>query len=433
MAASFSSKIVGNCLVTGSSALEAEVVSKRLQSLLGAAARDGRLKNALKAVVASGDGPRQEEAEMEDKAAQQADNKKDEQLALLREQLAILGDELGHAAKRERDNKREIQRLKEEASREPEVSSRAKEECARLRSQVAAMQSEIANARTQAAAGRAGEDTAYQQIAGLNTQLASLYAELAVARVGTQKKALVEDAAAGDADPAEAPRQAKKIAELMSDIRHLQLDLQYHQQKLEKVLEEKTQLASDLEKCQTKLSKAMVDNEELDQMQKHQQVDLDRMQAQLIMLGGGDSSGGEAKDTVADAKDTLADALRTELAAKDSALVMAHYELQKEKLMRDRLEQKNLKLLERMQKLMMVVETMRKDSAGLERALQDKDRQNEELRYMSRQKRKGRSASAQQSHGKLAAIPLDPSSLPNLDHRPQRPIDAVGTPRAQRI
>merc|ERR1719218_180359 len=61
--------------------------------------------------------------------------------------------------------------------------------------------------------------------------------------------------------------------------------------------------------------------------------------------------------------------LRAEAAAKDSALIVSHYELHKEKLLRDRLEQKNLKLMDRMQKLMMVVETMRKENITLERNL----------------------------------------------------------------
>jgi hypothetical protein len=50
-------------------------------------------------------------------------------------------------------------------------------------------------------------------------------------------------------------------------------------------------------------------------------------------------------------------ALRGEVAAKDSALIVSHYELHKERHLRDRLEQKNLKLMDRLQKLMMVVET----------------------------------------------------------------------------
>merc|ERR1719178_444344 len=74
---------------------------------------------------------------------------------------------------------------------------------------------------------------------------------------------------------------------------------------------------------------------------------------------------------------TLA-ALRGEAAAKDSALIVSHYELHKEKLLRDRLEQKNLKLMERMQKLMMVVESMRKENVMLERHLLGKERVCEE-------------------------------------------------------
>merc|ERR1719433_1730483 len=78
-------------------------------------------------------------------------------------------------------------------------------------------------------------------------------------------------------------------------------------------------------------------------------------------------------------------ALRTEAAAKDSALIVSHYELHKEKLMRDRLEQKNLKLMQRMQKLMMVVETMRKENVILERTLASKERLHDEKDLQLRQ------------------------------------------------
>merc|ERR1719254_235874 len=71
-------------------------------------------------------------------------------------------------------------------------------------------------------------------------------------------------------------------------------------------------------------------------------------------------------------------ALRTEAAAKDSALIVSHYELHKEKLLRDRLEQKNMKLMERMQKLMMVVETMRKENLSLEKLVKQKDKAHDE-------------------------------------------------------
>merc|ERR1719446_968301 len=78
-------------------------------------------------------------------------------------------------------------------------------------------------------------------------------------------------------------------------------------------------------------------------------------------------------------------ALRAEAAAKDSALIVSHYELHKEKLLRDRLEQKNLKLMERMQKLMMVVETMRKENVTLERNLVSREQACDSKEHQLRQ------------------------------------------------
>merc|ERR1711865_1329083 len=92
-------------------------------------------------------------------------------------------------------------------------------------------------------------------------------------------------------------------------------------------------------------------------------VDLRQLKEEMKSPRGanGQASENEGEGTLA--------ALRSEAAAKDSALIVSHYELHKEKLLRDRLEQKNLKLMERMQKLMMVVETMRKENVTLERSL----------------------------------------------------------------
>merc|ERR1712054_468904 len=95
--------------------------------------------------------------------------------------------------------------------------------------------------------------------------------------------------------------------------------------------------------------------------------------------GGANSVGSDVEGTLA--------ALRAEAAAKDSALIVSHYELHKEKLLRDRLEQKNLKLMERMQKLMMVVETMRKENVTLERNLVSReqacDSKEQQLRHVT--------------------------------------------------
>ncbi|CAE7235617.1 unnamed protein product [Symbiodinium pilosum] len=224
---------------------------------------------------------------------------------------------------------------------------------------------------------------AYQQISVLNTQLAHLYTELTLARTeaaslradkeqaeagGGANDKLAASEAAASAAQAENQRQAQQIADLVSDIRHLQLDLEYHQQKVDQLLEEKQVMMKDMKSLQQEVAEARQQLEEKEQVLKHQQVDLMhyRQLEQQSPRGGKDGDEG------------VLDALRTEAAAKDSALIVSHYELHKEKLMRDRLEQKNLKLMERMQKLMMVVETMRKDNVNLERTLASKDRMYEE-------------------------------------------------------
>lgn len=224
---------------------------------------------------------------------------------------------------------------------------------------------------------------AYQQISVLNTQLAHLYTELTLSRTeaaslradkeqaeagGGANEKLAASEAAVSAAQAENQRQAQQIADLVSDIRHLQLDLEYHQQKVDQLLEEKQVVMKDMKSLQQEVTEARQQLEEKEQVLKHQEVDLMhyRQLEQQSPRGGKDGDDG------------VLDALRTEAAAKDSALIVSHYELHKEKLMRDRLEQKNLKLMERMQKLMMVVETMRKDNVNLERSLASKDRMYEE-------------------------------------------------------
>merc|ERR1719453_1940041 len=209
---------------------------------------------------------------------------------------------------------------------------------------------------------------AYQQISVLNTQLAHLYTELTMARTEVQRlrsEQTNRPAVGADSEnnDAEVLKQSQQIADLVSDIRHLQLDLEYHQQKLDQMIEEKHQMMRDLKKSQGDLDEAKRTIEERDQMLKHREVDISQMKQELKSPRGGAGLEGSIEGD-----GTLA-ALRAEAAAKDSALIVSHYELHKEKLLRDRLEQKNLKLMERMQKLMMVVETMRKDNVNLERNL----------------------------------------------------------------
>lgn len=269
------------------------------------------------------------------------------------------------------------------------------DECLDLRKRVSMLESELAEAQhelskskelstqpTLELPGEGGEDApllsaAYQQISVLNTQLAHLYTELTMARTEAQNLRAEQAAQVvpgalqqpGDS-AADIQKQSQQIADLLSDIKHLQLDLEYHQQKLDQMIEEKQKMMKEVKKTQRELLEARQQVEERDQMLKHREVDLAHLKEELKRPGT--SAGGGADDAGALA------ALRSEAAAKDSALIVSHYELHKEKLMRDRLEQKNLKLMERMQKLMMVVETMRKDNIALERSLASKDKAHEE-------------------------------------------------------
>lgn len=258
---------------------------------------------------------------------------------------------------------------------------------------------------------------AYQQISVLNTQLAHLYTELTLARneVATLRgeKGDGEDGP-GAARPVvteetmamESQKQAQQIADLVSDIRHLQLDLEYHQQKVDQLLEEKQLMMKDFKAAQNEIAEVKKELEEKDQLIKHQEVDLLHYRQQEQQNSAG--LHGASSD------DGILEALRSEAAAKDSALIVSHYELHKEKLMRDRLEQKNLKLMERMQKLMMVVETMRKDNQTLERALASKDRSYEDkdvqLRIMT-QKFRQLHKNSKQANGRSKSSKARPAML----------------------
>eukprot|EP00933_Yihiella_yeosuensis_P052492 TRINITY_DN50583_c0_g1_i1.p1 TRINITY_DN50583_c0_g1~~TRINITY_DN50583_c0_g1_i1.p1 ORF type:complete len:526 (+),score=141.43 TRINITY_DN50583_c0_g1_i1:68-1645(+) len=279
---------------------------------------------------------------------------------------------------------------------------------------------------------------AYQQISLLNTQLAHLYTELTIARTeaaslrSERDQHSMEDGSlavhagasgsiSGADAAAESQKQAQQIADLVSDIRHLQLDLEYHQQKVDQLLEDKQESMKDLKRQKAEIEQAKKDMDEKEQLLKHQEVDLQHYR-QLEEAG---HFGGIGNISASD--DGMLDALRSEAAAKDSALIVSHYELHKEKLLRDRLEQKNMKLMERMQKLMMVVETMRKDNINLERTLasrerlcEDKETQLRAVMQKARQLQRSAKAAKQGVNVKKAPAPLlelgsSMQSLPPLD------------------
>jgi chromosome segregation ATPase len=283
---------------------------------------------------------------------------------------------------------------------------------------------------------------AYQQISVLNTQLAHLYAELTLARTEVQcmradyVKENPQDVT-GDSE-AEVAKQSQQIADLVSDIRHLQLDLEYHQQKLDQMIEEKQQMMRDLKRFQVELETAKRNIEERDQLLKHQEVDLRQLREDMNPKSSRAGALGSDGDGA-----TIA-ALRAEASSKDSALIVSHYELHKEKLLRDRLEQKNLKLMERMQKLMMVVETMRKENITLERNLvvreqscDIKDQQLREVTHKARQLQKATKAGKAGQKTSKTVFDLGPptqQALPLLD-RSQRSMESrsgASTPRTSR-
>lgn len=330
--------------------------------------------------------------------------------------------------------------------------------CTGLQERVATLESELASAQSELAMRKdvsttqptveLGADSseekpllaaAYQQISVLNTQLAHLYTELTMARTEVQRLRVNASQEAAGQNPAndneaEVMKQSQQIADLVSDIRHLQLDLEYHQQKLDQMIEEKQQMMRDFKKAQVDLEEAKRQVEERDQMLKHREVDLQQLKSEMKSPRGGQGSEGEGDGTLA--------ALRAEAAAKDSALIVSHYELHKEKLLRDRLEQKNLKLMDRMQKLMMVVETMRKENVTLERNLVAKEQHCEtkemQLRQVTQKAKQLQKLAKGKSTGQRGGKSSGPTvlelespqqGLPPLD-RSQRSIDSSGGRRS---
>jgi len=300
--------------------------------------------------------------------------------------------------------------------------------------------------------GESSEDkpllaAAYQQISVLNTQLAHLYTELTLARTEVQKvraEHSKESSQRGgqplQADSeAEVMKQSQQIADLVSDIRHLQLDLEYHQQKLDQMIEEKQQMMRDLKNSQSELEAYKRQLEERDQLLKHRDVDIRQLREEMGMKSPRGGTG--ASESESDG--AIVTALRAEAASKDSALIVSHYELHKEKLLRDRLEQKNLKLMERMQKLMMVVETMRKENVTLERNLvvreQSCEIKDQQLRQVTQKAKQYQKAAKEgKANPKVAKTVLDLASpnqvLPMLD-RSQRSNESrsgASTPRQSR-
>jgi chromosome segregation ATPase len=208
----------------------------------------------------------------------------------------------------------------------------------KLQSEVALTRVELASARS---APKPSEDQAkivalQQEIGTLNQQMAHLFTELTFARTEL----------AQHAEKHESASELAQVPELLQDMRHLQLDLEYHQQKLDQVLEENRQLLAE-NKQHKEQELALV------QAQDEQQQELRHLEIELSMRASGNSTSKMEGDPAKESE------LRKDVQAKEGLLTKIHYELHKEKLARQRAEQRAAKLRDRLEKLMKVVEHQR--------------------------------------------------------------------------
>lgn len=227
---------------------------------------------------------------------------------------------------------------------------------------------ELSNAKTAPPASEAQARVVamQQEIATLNQQMAHLFTELTFARTELAQRAEQQDPS----------QELAQVPELLQDMRHLQLDLEYHQQKLDQVLEENTSLRDEVQKRKEEATTLAAKEEEAQQQVRHLEIEL----ATRPRAG----QGGIQAQVSSPSTD-----LRKEIKAKEGLLTMSYYELHKEKLARQRAEQRAAKLRDRLDKLMGVVEQQREAVRELEaRALSAETHANEgtaKLRVASNQ------------------------------------------------
>merc|ERR1719230_2018927 len=77
----------------------------------------------------------------------------------------------------------------------------------------------------------------------------------------------------------DADKRNNQIADLVSDIRHLQLDLEYHQQKLDQMIEEKREMMAQMREKDRELGVVKASLEERDQELQHKELDLQKSYA----------------------------------------------------------------------------------------------------------------------------------------------------------
>mmetsp|Transcript_87118 Transcript_87118/g.198852 ORF Transcript_87118/g.198852 Transcript_87118/m.198852 type:complete len:350 (-) Transcript_87118:167-1216(-) len=207
-----------------------------------------------------------------------------------------------------------------------------------------------------------------------------------------------------------------EVGDLLADVRHLQVDLEYHQTKLDSVLEEKSLMLGELSRLQQEILEARRLVEDKDQALKHQEIDLKTEQSKTRFPQVRGAGLEELQKGLA--------ALREEVKTKDGALLFAHLELHKERKLREKYEEKTNKLSDRMQKLMLIAENQRKEITKLERIGLSKDQQ------MEKKQRQHAEAHARANHlHSVLSSNSRPSARLPASFQPPRSRSGSATPR----
>jgi len=230
----------------------------------------------------------------------------------------------------------------------------AVDQVADLKKQLGDTQEELQTVRLMLASCSSADATGLTQT--LLATNAKLISDALVKRIMNQSGESMDNAA-GEID---AGVNEAVVKELVADVKHLQLDLEYHQQKLDTSNEEKEQLQHLNSALREEISEARRQQEHAEQQLRHQAIDLDMPQMDTVntqVSGFEEAMTGTIK------------ALRSEVQTKDSALLFCHFELHKEKQVRDKFESRNKRLSDRLEKLMVILEAQRAQMQKLENGL----------------------------------------------------------------
>eukprot|EP00397_Hematodinium_sp_SG-2012_P039381 GEMP01042989.1.p1 GENE.GEMP01042989.1~~GEMP01042989.1.p1 ORF type:complete len:292 (+),score=64.71 GEMP01042989.1:76-951(+) len=175
-------------------------------------------------------------------------------------------------------------------------------------------------------------EAAYEQIAILNTQMAHLYTELTFARTGSHRSNPVPDQSKFETD---LYKRSEQIGVLVQDIRHLQSDLEYHQERMTDLRTQRDEESGKVDALREEKESLLVKLEDAEQQLKHLAIDRSYL------------------DSV----------------KKDDP---AHfvYDIQRERSLREREERKCARLSERLQKALLTVESQKQKILIAEKQMQ---------------------------------------------------------------